>query len=121
LNVYPSAEELMPSILKAKLPASLVDEIAVRYETLGDKYLTEAVSSDGRRVNGMMFTDRIQNCREEIVDAVFCILGQIFKDGVTGNQPDDNLYFLLEGLIEIYSGLAYMEESKNYVVSVESV
>lgn len=116
----PSIEELIPSILRAKLPASLIEEIAERYESLGDKYITEAVSKDGRHVNAMMFTDRIINCREEIVDAVFCILGQVFKDGYYGDQPSDILYDLMVGLIEIYSSLKFLEAEGKYTIAISN-
>ena len=108
----------MPYILKAKLPATLVSEMEDRYATLGTKYLTEDFTPEGRQINGMMYTDRFENCREEIVDAVFCILGQIFKEQAAGNTLDDNIYIILMGLIEIYSGLVYIEQSNNYVKQV---
>lgn len=119
-NVYPSIDELMPEAMLGIIPASLAKEIAYRYETLGPKYLSEAHTKDGRPVNSMMFTSRIQNCREEVVDAVFCILGWIFKEiqreghikhpsGIPiGNDerfegPPDSAYDALRGLITVYS------------------
>lgn len=104
-NVFPSTEELIPPVLLAKLPAKLVKDIADRYETLGEKYLTEEVYFDGRRINGMMFTSRIDNCLEEVVDAVFCILGWIFKVAHKGQAIPINAYSCLTGLIEVYSML----------------
>lgn len=108
----------MPREILAKLPHELVVEIKERYETLGEKYMTDEVYPDGRRINGMMFTDRIENCREEIVDAVFCIIGQIFKDTPEPNGPSENLYFLLDGLIHIYSTLVILEETGEYAIDV---
>lgn len=103
-NVYPSTEELIPEVFQAMLPASLVKEITERYETLGFKYVSgEKLSEDGRLVNDMMYTSRIDNCLEEIVDATFCILGQIFKDSVVNKPSSDNLYTVLQSLIDIYS------------------
>lgn len=117
-SVYPSTEQLIPEVMKAKLPMSLVEEITERYETLGTKYLSEE-EFDGRPVNQMMFTDRIINCREEVVDAVFCMLGQIFKEQSNGSEEiDDNIYFILEGLTNIYSALMFMQFNQSYVVSV---
>lgn len=102
-NVYPNISELIPPSLEAKIPNSLYKDIANRYLTLGDKYLTEYYHIDGRPINGMMFSDRIQNCIEEIVDAAFCVLGEIFKRNVKGIDPGENLYTLLDGIIQIYS------------------
>lgn len=114
-KVYPSIEELIPKSLKAFLPQSLVEEISVRYETLGDKYLTEQILPDGRQINGMIFSDRLVNCREEVVDAVFCILGQIFKDVNHGkHEPSENLSEMLGGLTKIYSLCVQMEEQQDY-------
>lgn len=117
-NVYPSIEELIPSILRSKLPATLIEEITERYETLGEKYLTDEVTEDGRRVNGMCYSDRIVNCREEIVDGVFCILGQILKEQLVEKEPDDRLYELLIALIEIYSSLKFIENEGDYVIAL---
>ena len=101
--------------MKAFLPQSLVEEIAERYETLGEKYLTDQALPDGRRINGMIFTDRIVNCREEVVDAVFCILGQVFKDVHHGqHSPTENLDVMLDGLVKIYSLCVQLEEQQNY-------
>jgi hypothetical protein len=105
-NVYPSIEELMPSILLTKIPASLADEIRTRYETLGEKYLTPNVHSDGRFVNAMMYTSRVANCLEEIVDSVFCVLGWIFKAQVDGRRIPDSAFACLDMLIDIYSLLS---------------
>lgn len=102
-EVYPSINELMPEILLARIPATLAKEIATRYETLGTKYLTEHKTDDGRRINAMMFTSRVANCLEEVVDSVFCVLGWIFKCGEEGEEPPDAAYSCLVGFIEIYS------------------
>ena len=113
--VYPSIDELIPKPMKAILPSSLIDEITERYETLGEKYLTDREVAPGVRINGMIFTDRIVNCREEVVDAVFCILGQIFKDVRHGmHEPTENLDTILNGLTMIYSLCVQMESQKNY-------
>ena len=107
---YPSIDELMPQVLLSLIPASLAAEIRERYLTLGDKYQTMYQHTDGRFINGMMFTDRIDNCLEEVVDAVFCILGQIFKDTEVNIEPSANLYSILEGFIHIYSLLMMEKE-----------
>lgn len=115
MNVYPSIDELIPKPLKAVLPHSLTEEISERYATLGEKYLTERTLPDGRHINGMMFTDRIVNCREEVVDGVFCILGQIFKDVNIGqHEPTEGLYEMLEGLSRIYSMCVQLEGQQKY-------
>jgi hypothetical protein len=115
MDVYPSIEELLPKVLLAKIPAALADEIAVRYTTLGDKYLTDKFHTDGRRINGMMDTDRVTNCNEEVVDAVFCIIGQIFKNKQAKNTETDlELSFVLDALISIYSALAGMFNRGEY-------
>lgn len=103
-NVYPSVEELMPKILLTKIPESLACEIRTRYEELGVKYLTENVHTDGRFINAMMYTSRVANCLEEIVDAVFCILGWIFRS--QGGDIPDSAYICLDMLIDIYSLLS---------------
>lgn len=116
MNVYPSIEELTPRVIKSYIPELLMQEIKERYETLGEKYLTEQTTEDGRRINAMMFTDRIVNCREELIDAAFCVIGQIYKEAINGNQPDDAFYALLEGCIDMYSLCVALEESESYVV-----
>ncbi len=78
-NVYPSTEELLTPYWKARLPATLVEEITTRYETLGEKYVTAHKRNDGRFINGMMYTSRVTNAVEEVVDAVFCMIGWAFK------------------------------------------
>lgn len=114
MNVYPSIDELMPAELRNLLPGPLAVEIQERYETLGEKYLTDGLNSDGRRINGMMFTDRIINANEEIVDAVFCMLGQIFKDVAAGKEPHNDVYDAMEGMIKIYQILKLMEQRGDY-------
>lgn len=115
MNVFPSIDELAPRSIRAIVPEYLMKEIEERYSTLGEKYLTDQEAPDGRRINGMMFTDRIVNCREEVIDAAFCILGQTFKDVQAGRTPSDYLYSMLMGLIEIYSMCVSLEESGDYV------
>lgn len=110
--VYPSMEELLPDVLRALVPAKLCDDMTVRYATLGEKYLTEKKYSDGRFINSMMDTSRIQNCVEEVVDAVFCILGWIFKCKVSGADYPHSAYVILRGLIEVYS-LLEAEKAQN--------
>lgn len=121
-EVYPSSEELMPRSLLSLLPQTLVEEIEIRYRELGTKYLSGRTWPDGRQINNMLFTDRMINCREELVDAVFCILGQIFKDIQHGDdQPNDVLYDMLSGLIAVYSMCVAMEENGLYTnVSIEA-
>lgn len=102
-EIYPSVEELMPVPLAAVIPQSLSEEIRERYLTLGAKYMTKDRYKDGRYINAMMNTSRIQNCREEIVDAVFCVLGWIFKAQAVNQQPSDSAWAALRGLIDIYS------------------
>lgn len=106
MEPYPSISELLPPLLLAKIPHKLAEEITERYATLGEKYLTDALHTDGRRINGMMFTDRMVNMNEEIVDAVFCAVGQIFKDTNAGKLPSENLAYILDGLTELYTMIA---------------
>lgn len=109
-NVYPSIEELMPEVMLGLIPASLAHEITERYETLGTKYLSDQKHTDGRPINAMMFTSRVANCREEIVDAAFCMLGTIFKADAAGEEIPDWAYTILRGCIEIYSMLVAVQE-----------
>lgn len=113
-NVYPSIEELMPEPLLNLLPGPLAADVAARYLNLGEKYLTDALHTDGRRINGMMYTDRVVNANEEIIDAVFCMLGQIFKDTSKGMEPRDNIYVALELMIKLYQILKLEEQSGYY-------
>lgn len=118
---YPSIDELIPPSLEAKIPGSLYKDIANRYITLGGNYLTEFLTVDGRPINGMMYTDRVQNCIEEIVDAAFCVIGEIFKRNAKGIDPGENLYTLLDGITQIYSLLVAESESMNVFPVEESV
>jgi len=104
----------MPIQLKRLLPAELSEEVATRYATLGEKYLTDRVHTDGRRINGMMETNRLVNANEEIIDAVFCMLGQIFKDTVANKEPSDNIYAALEGMIKVYQILKFEDDNGDY-------
>lgn len=114
MEVFPSITELLPDVLLAKIPAKLADEMAVRYATLGEKYLTEKTHTDDRRINEMMFTDRIINCNEEVVDAVFCIVGQLFKNKNTNAPSNPELYMVLDLLITVYSSLAVIFDRGEY-------
>lgn len=108
-DVYPSIDELMPEILLARIPESLARDIRERYSTLGTKYLTDERHTDGRRINAMMFTSRVANANEEIVDAAFCMLGTIFKAQANEEEIPDWAYQVLMGCIEIYSMLKAVE------------
>lgn len=110
---YPSISELIPPSLEAKIPSSLYKDIANRYTTLGINYLSDFYTVDNRPINAMMYTDRIQNALEEVIDACFCICGEIFKRNAKGIEPGDNLYTLLDGIIQIYSLLVAESESMN--------
>lgn len=85
----------------ALLPASLVDEIKDRYATLGEKYLTDEYTQDGRRINACMTKSSWQDAREEVVDAAFNVLVQIFKDNNNDNLSNE-AYSVLENLADIY-------------------
>lgn len=108
-DVYPSIDELMPEVLLARIPEALARDIRERYATLGTKYLTEDLHTDGRRINAMMYTSRVANANEEIVDAAFCMLGEIFKANVNQEEIPDWTYQVLLGCIEIYSMLKAVE------------
>ena len=105
-SVYPSIGELIPPILETRLPSRLIAEMSMRYEQLGDKYLTEQLHTDGRRINAMMFTSRVGNCIEEVVDAAFCILGWIFKAKAAGRPIPESAYPCLDMLTSVYSLLS---------------
>lgn len=109
-NVYPSTEELIPEVFQAMLPASLVKEITERYETLGPGYVTDE-KYEGRFVNNMMNTSRIDNCLEEIVDAAFCMLGWAFKAKHSGKHIPDSCYTVLQSLCDMYTLLVSERES----------
>jgi hypothetical protein len=114
-SVYPSFQELCPAIMETRLPARLISEMAMRYESLGDKYLTEQLHTDGRRINAMMFTSRVGNCIEEVVDSVFCVLGWIFKAKRLGKPIPPSAYPCLDMLTQVYSLLSAefeLEQSK---------
>lgn len=120
-KMYPSIEELIPPALEAKIPSSLYKDIANRYLTLGPGYATDFITVDGRPINGMMYSDRVQNCIEEIVDAAFCVIGEIFKRNAKGIEPGQNMYILLEGIIQIYSLLVVESEIMNAPAEPETV
>lgn len=102
-QAYPNIDELMPPLLQTRIPMQLGEEIKRRYNELGDKYQTMNQHTDGRFMNGMMFTSRIDNALEEIVDAVFCMLGHVFRCTARGEEPSENIYTALTGLIDIWS------------------
>ena len=120
-SMYPSLNELIPPSLEAKIPGSLYKDIANRYLTLGPAYLTDFLTVDGRPINGMMYSDRVVNCIEEIVDAQFCVIGEIFKRNAKGIDPGENLYTLLDGINQIYSLLVAESESMNALSAEEAV
>lgn len=109
-DVYPSIDELLPEVFLSRLPVALVRDITERYTTLGTKYLSQELHEDGRRINAMMFTSRVSNCIEEVVDAAFCMIGQAFKAQAVGEQPEDYIYDCLMGLVEIYGLLKAHED-----------
>lgn len=110
--VYPSAEEILPDIMLARVPASLASEIRERYELLGPKYVTDKVHTDGRLINGCMFKSSIQDALEEIVDCCFNVLVWIMKLDKAGTiqYTGANAYQVLMGIIEIYSILVIERE-----------
>lgn len=108
-SVYPSIEELLPDLLLSRIPASLAEDMQHRYETLGPKYLTDNMSSDGRRINACMFNSSVQDALEEVVDAVFNVCVWIYKGTIVGHI-EDNAYPCLMGLIEIYALLKASKE-----------
>lgn len=113
-NVYPSVQEILPSVMMSIIPASLAQEIDKRYTELGPKYVTDTVHDDGRKVNGCMFKSSVQDALEEVVDAVFNVLVWMFKlENVTepGNSSYNNAYSALRGLIELYSLLTVEKEN----------
>lgn len=112
-EVYPSIEELMPSSLLSRIPVVLANEVAIRYDTLGGKYLTDQHTDDGRQINACMFNDSCQDAIEEVVDAVFNVLVWIYK-GSLKNKIDDDAYTCLMGLLEIFS-LLYTARGRNAV------
>lgn len=110
---YPSVDELLPLESLRILPENLSIDIATRYRDLGGKYLTDKLHDDGRRINGMMFTDRIENCLEEIIDGAFCIVGEIFKLKAAGMQVPHALNRILDLHCILYDQLKdYQEKSQ---------
>lgn len=109
--MYPSSKELIPEVFQAMLPASLEREIVERYETLGSAYISEDKTGDGRSINKMMFTSRIDNCLEEVVDAAFCMLGWAFKARHAGQNIPDSCYTVLQQLCDIYTLLVTEREA----------
>lgn len=110
-EVYPSIQELLPDTLLSIIPAKLAQDITERYERLGPAYATENRFKDGRFINGMMYTNRVENAIEEIVDAVFCMAGWIFKAEARELEPPDSAFLALNALIDCYSLL--MQERDN--------
>lgn len=108
-NVYPNISELMPEPLLAMVPVLLARDIETRYASLGTKYLTEERHTDGRQINALMYTSRVANANEEIVDAFFCMLGTAFKATVNEEEIPDWVYEVMTGLIHIYGVLKMVE------------
>jgi hypothetical protein len=112
--MFPSTEELIPEVMLAKLPYSMVLLIKERYETLGVNYLTNIPIEDGRLINKMMITDRIENCLEEVIDAVFCILGWSFKCQEAAKDFPIEGELALNNLIQTYSLLKDAQANGSY-------
>ena len=107
--------------METRLPHRLVGELSMRYEHLGEKYLTEQLHVDGRRVNAMMFTSRVGNCLEEVVDSVFCILGWIFKASRSGKPIPRSAYPILDQLINVYTLLSAEFEMEQAGIEPERI
>lgn len=104
--VYPNIMELLSPELQDRIPESLAAWIRERYETLGEKYLTDKQYVDGRYINGCMFKSSIQDALEEVVDAVFNVLVWHFKLRILDTPRPDiqaSAYSALIGLIELYA------------------
>lgn len=114
-NVYPSIEELTPETIKAIVPALLIEEIEFRYNELGDKYITVYKHPDGRQINACMFNSSVQDCREEVVDAVFNVLVWALKLHMHGDiQASTNAGLILKDLIHVY-GLLIASKEKDAI------
>ena len=62
------------------VPGHLVFDLKERYRTLGEKYATDEIHEEsGLRINSCMQRDNLQECYEEIVDAVFNVLVFIYR------------------------------------------
>lgn len=116
-KVYPSIEEILPDLLLSRVPASLATEITERYRDLGGKYLLDEYTTDGRQVNACMHNDSVQDCLEEVVDAVFNTLVWIFKNRQYESRIPDNAWSILTGLLEIYSLLVVSKADQDAAFS----
>jgi hypothetical protein len=109
-NAYPNTDELLPNMLLAKVPASLVLDITRRYKEYGPKYMTDGFHIDGRQINACMQRNSIQDAIEEVVDAVFNVLVWIFKlskdNSAYGQHAGQQATSALAGLVDIYTLLA---------------
>lgn len=115
LEVYPSIDELMPHVMLGFVPGALAQEVTERYENLGLKYLTNKKTEDGRWVNACMDKSSVQDCREEVIDAVFNTLVWIFKGSKSEQGIAPNAYPVLKNLIECYGILLTEKELEDAV------
>ncbi len=68
------------------LPTYLLEDLQERYEKLGGKYASEEIHEEsGLRINSCMDRDNMQECYEELVDAVFNCLVYIFRNPERGH------------------------------------
>ena len=68
---WPSITEMEASPGNTKIPASLMTLISKRYEEHAPEYISDDMHFSGKPYNKCMFSDSLQECEEEIVDAVF--------------------------------------------------
>ena len=68
---WPSITELKGSPGNTKIPDSLMALIQKRYEEHAPEYISDEMHFSGKPYNKCMFGDSLQDCEEEIVDAVF--------------------------------------------------
>ncbi len=68
---WPSIAELEGSPGNTKIPASLMALIQKRYEEHAPEYVSNEMHHSGLPYNKCMFSDSLQECEEEVVDAVF--------------------------------------------------
>lgn len=110
-GVYPSFEELTPGVIRAVLPVTLYDVLEQRYKDLGPRYLTDQFYNDGRQINGCMFKSSVQDCLEEVVDAIFNTMVWMFKERI-GLGDSDNSVNIFHGLVAIFTSLAIEREAE---------
>ncbi len=68
---WPSIAEMAGSPGNREIPEDLLKIVRERYVAHSPEYVSDEIHHNGKPYNKCMFSDSLQECEEEIVDAVF--------------------------------------------------